>query len=76
LAPLIGEHAFLHVSGCAKGCAHPRPAPVTLVARDGLYDLVRNGRPGDAPVATDLTLDEAARHLREMAADRRGDSQA
>lgn len=35
----------LHVSGCAKGCAYPRSAPITLVGRDGRYDLVRNGAP-------------------------------
>ena len=39
----------LHVSGCAKGCAHPGPAALTLVGRDGAFDLVRNGRAGDAP---------------------------
>jgi precorrin-3B synthase len=68
-APLVGEGSFLHVSGCAKGCAHPRPAPVTLVGRDGLYDLVRNGGPSDTPVAMALTLDAAAQHLRDMAID-------
>ncbi len=35
----------IHLSGCAKGCAHPGPAPLTLVGRDGRYDLVRNGPP-------------------------------
>jgi precorrin-3B synthase len=67
LAALVGEHAFLHVSGCAKGCAHPRAAPVTLVGRDGLYDLVRDGVPSDSPVLRGLTLDEAAAYLRQMA---------
>jgi precorrin-3B synthase len=57
----------LHVSGCAKGCAHPRAAPVTLVGRDGKYDLVRDGAPSDAPLLRGLTLDEAAGYLREMA---------
>ena len=38
----------LHVSGCAKGCAHPRAA-TTLVGRDGRYDLVRHGRASDPP---------------------------
>jgi precorrin-3B synthase len=57
----------LHVSGCAKGCAHPRPAPVTLVGRDGKYDLIRDGAPSDSPLLRGLTLDEAAGYLREMA---------
>jgi precorrin-3B synthase len=68
LASLVAEHSFLHVSGCAKGCAHPRPAPVTLVGRDGHYDLVRDGIPSDSPVLRGLTLDEAAAYLRQMAA--------
>jgi precorrin-8X/cobalt-precorrin-8 methylmutase len=55
----------LHVSGCAKGCAHPKPAAVTLVAQpgDGRYDLIRNGAPQAAPTHPDLTLDEIADHL-------------
>jgi precorrin-3B synthase len=67
LASLVGEHAFLHVSGCAKGCAHPRAAPVTLVGRDGLYDLVLGGTASDLPASSGLTLDEAAAYLRQMA---------
>ena len=39
----------LHVSGCAKGCACPRPAPVTLVGRAGTFNLVRNGAAWDEP---------------------------
>lgn len=48
----------LHVSGCAKGCARPSPAALTLVGRDGRFDLVRNGRAGDTPVETGLTAAE------------------
>ena len=48
----------LHVSGCAKGCAYPRPA-TTLVGRGGRYDLVRHGRAGDRPDLTGLTLAQA-----------------
>ncbi|WP_343611486.1 precorrin-3B synthase [Novosphingobium sp.] len=33
LAPSVPEGAMLHVSGCAKGCAHPSAADITLVAR-------------------------------------------
>jgi precorrin-3B synthase len=39
----------LHVSGCAKGCALPHAADVTLVGRDGAFDLVLNGSPWEEP---------------------------
>lgn len=54
----------VHVSGCAKGCAHPRPAAWTLVGRAGRYDLVRDGKAGDLPLAVGLTLAEAASRMR------------
>lgn len=52
----------LHVSGCAKGCARPRPG-LTLVGRDGCYDLVPHGRASDAPAVTGLTLEQAIPYL-------------
>lgn len=49
----------LHVSGCAKGCAHPAAATITLTARDGRYDLgVRSG-PGGPPLRRDLDRQDA-----------------
>ena len=48
----------LHVSGCGKGCAHNRPAAVTLVGRDGRYDWVDNGRARDQPTHQALALAE------------------
>ena len=51
-----GTRPHLHVSGCVKGCALAAPAPVTLVGRDGFYDLVVEGRAGDAPVRRGLDL--------------------
>ncbi|MBO9479020.1 cobalamin biosynthesis protein CobG [Shimia sp. R11_0] len=39
----------LHVSGCAKGCAHPQACSTTLVGHDGVFDLVKNGRAWDSP---------------------------
>jgi precorrin-3B synthase len=68
LASLTPETTSLHVSGCAKGCAHPRPASVTLVGNNGLYDLICDGAPADSPALRSLTLDEAAAYLRQMAA--------
>jgi precorrin-3B synthase len=64
-APATG----LHVSGCAKGCAHPTAAGVTLVSRGapGRYDLILDGAPSAPPTRTDVTLDEVAEHLSEPA---------
>ena len=62
LAPLLpgGGGIVLHVSGCEKGCAHGRAAPVTLVARAGGYDLVVDGKASDRPVRQGLTIEAAA----------------
>lgn len=57
----------LHVSGCVKGCAHPGPAPITLVGCDGRYGLVRCGRAGDTPQTDGLSLSQLARGLAEGA---------
>lgn len=56
LAPLLPPAVQLHVSGCAKGCAHPQRADLTLCAgRDAqgqpLWAAVRAGRAGDAACA-------------------------
>jgi precorrin-3B synthase len=48
-------HAHLHVSGCAKGCAHAGKARTTLVGRDGLFDIVRDGAAWDRPSQTGLS---------------------
>jgi precorrin-3B synthase len=53
-----------HLSGCTKGCAHPGPAPVTLVACPDGYALVRDGAASDTPEHTGLTLDAAAALVR------------
>ena len=49
LAPYVPAGAHLHVSGCAKGCAHPAPATVTLCATRHGFDLIRDGRAADSP---------------------------
>ena len=50
LASHVAANSGLHVSGCAKGCAHPRAAAITLVGTDNGFDLIRRGSAQDAPV--------------------------
>ncbi len=70
LAPLIAGSAskgiMLHVSGCAKGCAHQDRTSLTLVGRDGAYDLVRDGRVGDTPIRRNLSLADITELLPEL----------
>lgn len=39
----------VHVSGCAKGCAHPGNAALTLVAQSGTYGIVADGNARTRP---------------------------
>jgi precorrin-3B synthase len=61
----------LHLSGCRKGCARSDAASVTLIGRDGRYDLVLDGGPGDTPSRRGLNVEQARSALREIAALRR-----
>ncbi|ANK94880.1 MULTISPECIES: precorrin-3B synthase [Rhizobium] len=45
---LFDGSLMLHLSGCAKGCAHPRPA-LTLTGTSEGYDLILNGLAMDRP---------------------------
>lgn len=49
----------VHVSGCAKGCAHPTPARIVLVGTDAGVALIRDGRAGDTPEQTFPDADAA-----------------
>jgi precorrin-3B synthase len=64
LAELPELPGTIHVSGCAKGCAHPGPAAITLVGRNGGFGLIRAGGPGDLP-ACHLAPGEVAAALRD-----------
>lgn len=55
LAPHLAATQSLHLSGCAKGCAHPAPADLTLTATGQGYDLIRHGSAHDTPSLTGLT---------------------
>ena len=49
--PLPGDCIVLHVSGCAKGCAHPKPAPLTIVGTSQGCGMVRDGTAQAVPSA-------------------------
>ncbi len=62
LAPYLPADALLHVSGCAKGCAHPQAAPLTLVAGADGFDLIRAGPADGGPALCHLTYDQLRSH--------------
>jgi len=64
LARDLPRGTLLHVSGCAKGCAHPGAAARTLVATPDGYDLILNGRAGDTPTRTGLSPSDLPALLR------------
>jgi precorrin-3B synthase len=57
LAPHLPADANLHISGCAKACAHSGPASITLIATREGFDLVRGGSTRDEPVLRGLGYD-------------------
>lgn len=58
-SPRLPRTARIHVSGCAKGCAHPGVCAFTLVGtRDG-YDLIVNGAASGIPSRRRLDFDSA-----------------
>jgi precorrin-3B synthase len=69
LAPLLRPQDTLHVSGCAKSCASSTPASVTLVGRDGRFDLIRNGKAGDTPALFGLSAEHARVAVQRIAAE-------
>jgi precorrin-3B synthase len=46
---LSGDGIAVHVSGCAKGCAHPRAAPFTIVGAEQGCGIVRDGSAREEP---------------------------
>lgn len=64
LAAHVPQGQHLHVSGCAKGCAHPGPAALTVLATATGYDLIRHGTAADAPNLTNISATDLARHVK------------
>ena len=62
LASHLPDGAILHVSGCAKGCAHPGPAALTLTAHAAGFDLIRDGPARDLPKHSGLSAEYLAAH--------------
>ena len=62
LAAFVPPGAHLHVSGCTKGCAHPHPASVTLVAAPDGLALIRQGRASDTPARRGLAPEMIVGH--------------
>jgi precorrin-3B synthase len=50
-APYLDDSSKIHVSGCAKGCAHAGPAALTVVGTPAGCALVANGSARDEPFA-------------------------
>ena len=50
-APYLNDGLTVHVSGCAKGCAYPGAAALTVVGTPGHCDLVAKGSARDAGFA-------------------------
>jgi precorrin-3B synthase len=63
LASHLGDTGTLHISGCTKGCAHPRPAPLTLTAKADGYALIKDGKAGDTPFLSGVSPDDLKDHL-------------
>ena len=62
----------IHISGCAKGCAHPAPAPLTLVGTPDGCALVAAGSAQDACFAV-VPVDDLSATIAKIAGDVRRD---
>ena len=59
LAPSVPPGRQLHVSGCAKGCAHPGVAPLTLTATGAdTFNLIYHGTASDQPAHLNLSASQ------------------
>jgi precorrin-3B synthase len=48
---LLDGSMHIHVSGCAKGCAHPGRTELTLIGGAGVVGMVADGTARDEPIA-------------------------
>lgn len=60
LAHRLAPGADLHVSGCAKACAHPAAAALTLLATADGFDVILDGTTSAPPAASGIAPDVAS----------------
>ena len=65
LAPCIPADSVLHVSGCTKGCAHPKAA-LTLVGTNDGIDFIRHGTAASTPDRCALSANTVATELQRL----------
>lgn len=64
LVSMLEPGQNLHVSGCAKGCALPGKADLTLCATGpDRFDLIRNGRANDTAAMENLSASALPKYL-------------
>jgi precorrin-3B synthase len=56
----------IHISGCAKGCAHPKPAALTIVGTEGGCGVVERGTARATPLVYVHSQDLAAHLLQRV----------
>jgi precorrin-3B synthase len=74
-APYLRECFAVHVSGCAKGCAHPGTASLTVVGTAQDCALIANGSARGTPFTTaplEQLPEVVAAHLRQSRGAGRG----
>lgn len=67
-ASLLDGSLTLHLSGCAKGCAHARVAALTMVGEVGGCGVITNGAACDRPLVT-ITADALPSRLARLASE-------
>jgi precorrin-3B synthase len=78
LAPVVAAaqgrlagRELMHVSGCAKGCAHPSDAAIAVFGREGVCDIRVDGRSAGSVTVEDLP-EQIARILQSRREPERG----
>jgi precorrin-3B synthase len=65
-ADRLDRQTMIHLSGCAKGCAHPGPAALTIVGIDGKCGIVHDGTARDVP-RTLVNTDDLPAYVAQLA---------